>query len=349
MRPYVETLFRNPKLLLLPAILLPVVAVAVLLVMPARYTTSATLWVDRATEEQYTSSSSILTASEEEAAAFNDRLETVSFRRQVLMDAGLAPLIESLQWPISAGPATWLEDVGLGAVAAKLRAGPAKDAEESWTRALKSLLQSLEVKATGENLILVTYTGPDAENGQALVNAATSNYLREKAAAAQRKVDETNRVHDPLVSALESEVENSRAAWANFRASLPASPSDAQEQQLDELEATYRDAVARLEEMKLYRASATLSAVTEWTNTTPNATLVDEPDSPEPLIGMFALAKYAVMAGFVGVFLGAVLVVFRTWINRSLRGPGEIEALLNTSVIAILPQFETRTESSNGR
>jgi len=70
-----------------------------------------------------------------------------------------------LQWPLPAGPASWLDDVGLGAVAAKLRAGPAKDAEESWTRALKSLLESLEVKATGENLILVTYTGPDAENG----------------------------------------------------------------------------------------------------------------------------------------------------------------------------------------
>ena len=34
---------------------------------------------------------------------------------------------------------------------------------------------------------------------------------------------------------------------------------------------------------------------------------------------MIALAKYAIMAGFVGTFLGGVLVVFMTWLDRELR------------------------------
>ena len=350
MRPYLETLFRGPKLLILPALALPFVAIIALFAMPATFTTTATLWVDRAIEEQYTSSSIILTASQEEAQAFNDRLETVSFRREVIIDAGLAPLVESLQWPQPAGPASWLDDVGLAAIGGKLGGTPAKTVEESWTRATDALLSSVTVESKGENLILVTYMGPDKENAQALVNAATTNYLQEKANAAQRKVDESNRVHDPLVTALESEVETARQAWVNFSAALPVVPTTSQEQQANELEAVYREGLARLDEMKLARASATLSAVTEWTNTTPNATLVDAPDSPNALLGMLGLVKYAIMAGFVGAFLGGVLVVVRTWLDRELRIPEDIEARLEAPVIAVLPLIGgSRTEFGRGR
>ncbi len=350
MRPYLETLFRSPKLLLLPALALPIVAIAALFVMPTNYTTTATLWVDRATQEQYSSSSVVLTPSAEEAQGFNDRLNTLSFRRQVIVDAGLAPLVESLQWPQPSGPVSWLDDIGLSAVGEKLGGTSSKTLEESWTRATAALLNSVTVESKGDNLILVTYTGPDKANGQALVNAATANYLEEKANAAQRKVDESNRVHDPLVAALEAEVETARQAWVNFAASLPVSPSPAQEQQSTELEAVYKDGLSRLEEMKLNQASATLAAVTEWTNTTPNATLVDAPDSPKPLLGMTSLIKYAIMAGFVGTFIGLVLVVFRTWLDRELRIPEDIEGRLEAPVIAVLPLLGgSRTEFGRGR
>ena len=350
MRPYLETLFRNPRLLILPALALPLVAITALFAMPKQYTTTAALWVDRAIEEQFTSSSIVLTAGAEEARAFNDRLETVSFRLDVIVDAGLAPLVENLQWPQPVGPASWLDDIGLEAVGAKLGGTPAKTVEESWVRATQALLSSLKVESKGDNLIVVTYTGPDKENAQALVNAATSNYLEEKSNAAQRKVDESNRVHNPLVAALEADVETARQAWVNFSAALPTFPTASQEQQVDELEAVYRDGLSRLDAMKLNQASATLAAVTEWTNTTPNATLVDAPDRPQPLRGVASLLKYAIMAGFVGSFLGAVLVVFRTWIDRELRIPEDIEGRLDAPVIAVLPQIGgSRTEFGRGR
>lgn len=350
MRPYLETLFRSPKLLILPALALPLVAMVALFAMPTTYTTTAALWVDRAIEEQYTSSSVVLTASAEEARAFNDRLATVSFRREVIVDAGLAPLVESLQWPQPVGPASWFDDIGLDAVGAKLGGTPAKTIEQSWARATDALLNSVTVQSSGDNLIVVTYSGPDNVNAQALVNAAVSNYLDEKSNAAQRKVDESNRVHNPLVAALEEEVETARQAWVNFSASLPTTPTTSQEQQADELEAVYREGLSRLDEMKLNQASATLSAVTEWTNTTPNATLVDAPDSPVSLLGMISLVKYAIMAGFVGAFLGAVLIVFRTWLDRDLRIPEDIEARLEAPVIAVLPLIAApRTEFGRGR
>jgi uncharacterized protein involved in exopolysaccharide biosynthesis len=327
-----------------------VVAIVALFIMPTTYATTATLWVDRAIAEQYTSSSIILTPSAEEAQAFNDRLETLSFRRQVLIDAGLAPLVEAMQWPEPVGPTSWLDDFGLGAIGAKLGGTPAKTVGESWSRATTALLDSFTVETKGDNLILVTYKGPDKANAQALVSAATTNYLEEKANAAQRKVDESNRVHDPLVAALAQEVEAARQAWANFSAALPAEPSAAQEQQRAELEATYRDGLARLDEMKLNQASATLSAVTEWTNTTPNATLVDAPDEPTPLLGMLGLLKYAIMAGFVGTFLGGVLVVFRTWLDRELRIPEDVERRIEAPVIAVLPLIgPARRELGRGR
>ena len=350
MRPYFETFFRSPRLLLLPALLLPLVAIVALFVMPSNYSTSATLWVDRATETQYNSSSVILTPSDEEAKAFSDRLETLSFRRQVLTDAGLAPLVESMQWPEPSGPASWLSDVGLSAIAGKVGGAAPKTLDESWMRATDALLKSITVASKGDNLMVVTYTGPDKANGQALVSAATTNYLEEKANAAQRKVDESNRVHDPLVTQLEQEVETARQAWVNFAASLPSSPTDAQQQQSDELESVYKDGLSRLDQMKLSQASATLSAVTEWTNTTPNATLVDAPDAPTPLIGMMSIVKYAIMAGFVGLFLGMVLVVFRTWLDRELRIPEDIEGRLDVPVIAVMPMIgSSRTELRSGR
>jgi uncharacterized protein involved in exopolysaccharide biosynthesis len=345
----VETFFRNRKLLL-PALLLPAVALIALYILPSKYSTSATLWVDRATEEQYSPSAIILTPSAEEAQAFSDRLETLSFRHQVIVDAGLAPLVESMQWPEPAGPATLLDDIGLGSIAGKLGGSPAKTVDQSWTRATDALLSSITVESKGDNLLVVTYTGPDKTNGQALVSAATTNYLNEKANTAQRKVDESNRVHDPLVTQMEQEVETARQAWMNFSASLPATPTDAQKQQTDELEAVYKDGLARLDQMKTNQASATLSAVTEWTNTTPNATLVDAPDKPEPLIGMMSLVKYAVMAGFVGLFLTGVLVVFRTWLDSDLRIPEDIEGRLDVPVIAVMPMIgSTRTEFGRGR
>lgn len=350
MRPYLETLFRSPKLLLAPAVILPVVAMAALFAMPAEYSTTATLWVDRATEEQFNNSSLILTPSAQEAQAFNDRLDTLSFRREVILDAGLAPLVDSLQWPQPVGPATWLDDVGLGALASKFDGTPPKTVEESWARAANALLSSLTVQSSGDNLILVTYRGPDKTNAQDIVNAAVANYLDEKANAAQRKVDESNRVHDPLVAALETEVEAARQAWTNFSAALPSVPTAAQEQQAAELEEVYKDGLARLDEMKLNQASATLSAVTEWTNTTPNATLVDVPDSPQSPRGIFSLLKYAFMAGCVGGFLGAVLVVFRTWLDRDLRIPEDIETRLEAPVVAVLPLIgSTRTGFGRGR
>jgi capsular polysaccharide biosynthesis protein len=306
--------------------------------------------VDRAIQEQYTSSSEILTPSAEEARAFNDRLDTVTFRHDVIVDAGLAPLVESLQWPQPVGPASWLDNVGLKAIGKKLGGTPPENVQQAWSRAEAALLSSLKVQSKGDNLIVVTYSGPDKENAQALVNAATANYLEEKANAAQRKVDESNRVHDPLVSALEQEVETARQAWVNFSASLPVTPTEAQSQQEDELEAVYKDGLARLDDMKLNRAAAILAAVTEWTNTTPNATLVDAPDSPASLLGMFALAKYAVMAAFVGTFIGAVLVVFRTWLDRDLRIPEDVEARLEAPVLAVLPLIgPNRTEFGRGR
>lgn len=350
MRPYLETLFRRPRLFLVPALALPIVAAALLFAMPTKYTTSSTLWVDRATEQQYNSSAVVLTASEEEAQAFSDRLKTLSFRHQVIVDAGLAPLVESMQWPQSAGPAPLLDKIGLSALGKKFGGAPPATIADSWTRATDAVLNSVTVTTKGDNLIVVTYNGTDKTNGQALVTAATSNYLKEKADAAQRKVNESDRVHDPLVSAQEQEVETARQAWVNFTASLPASPSPTQQQQATQLENVYKDDLSRLDQMKLDQASATLSAVTQWTNTTPNATLVDSPDTPQRLLGMTSIAKYAIMAGFVGAFLGLVLVVFRTWLDRELRIPEDIEGRLEAPVIAVLPLIGgARRELGSGR
>ncbi len=345
MKPYLETAFRRPRLFILPALVLSLLTIAALVAMPSKQSTTATLWVDVAIEEQFSSSSDVLTASEEEARAFTDRLNTLAFRRQVLVDAGLAPLIESLEWPAPSAPGTWLASQGLPFAGRFGGAKPA-DVDTAWTMATDHVLKSITVTPKGENLVQVTYTGSDATNAQKLVEAATNNYLKEKAAAAQRKVDESNRVHDPIIAALTIEVEQARQAWANFTASLPPVPTAVLASQAAELEKTYRDGAERLEQLKLSRASATLSALAEWTNKSANVTLVDAPDEPSSSVGPISIAKFAIFAAMVGAGIGGVLVVFRTWMSREIRIPEDIETRLEIPVIAVLPLV---VEAGRGR
>jgi uncharacterized protein involved in exopolysaccharide biosynthesis len=337
LKSYLETLFRNPRLVLAPILVLPVLAFVALKVLPTSYTTSATLWVDVATDESSASSAKVSTPSQDEAKAFQDWLETVAFRKQMITDAGLAPQVEALQWPAPTAPGTWFADIGLSPVAKKLDGTTPATADEARKRATDYVLKTIHVTAKGDNLVMVTYSGPDKANGQKLVEAATSNYLREKASAAQRKVDESNRVHDPIIADLEQEVEDARNAYSSFSASLPSIPTAAQQQQLTDLETAYKDATSRLEELKLNRDSSTLSTLTDWTNKSTNVSLIDAPDSPQNTQGLMALAKMAILAGMLGSFLGGVLVVLRTWLDRELRIPEDIEARLGRPVIAVLP------------
>lgn len=337
MKPYIESFFRRPYLVIVPALLLPLAVMAALLLLPRTHSTTATLWVDRAIEETYTGGA-VAAPSVEEASAFHSRLETVSFRRQVIIDAGLAEQVEQGQWPAPSRLAGWLADIGLTPLASRLGGGSLSSAEAAWTRATDAVRDAFTVEARGEHLVLVAFTSTEDSSAQALLEAATNNYLQEKANAAQRKVEETLRVHDPMVAAQEAEVEAARQVWVDFTESLPASPNAFQLQQADGLESAYRDGLARLEEMKLNRTGATLAAVTEWTNKSRSTTLVDPPAAPSPDLGPFSILVFGVLGGGVGLFIGGVLVVFRTWVDEgSLRGPEDIEVRLGMPVLAVLP------------
>ena len=337
MKSYLETLFRHPRMLILPVVLLPLLALLALEVLPTSYTTSATLWVDVATDTSSASASKASTPSTDEAAAFQDWLATVAFRKQIVTDAGLAPQVEAMQWPSPMAPGTWFADIGLNPVAKKLSGTQPATVDDAWKAATDYVLKTITVSAKGDNLLLVTYNGPDRAAGQKLVQAATSNYLREKGDAAQRKVDESNNVHDPIIANLQGEVDEARKEYSSYAASMPATPTQAQSQQLQDLETAYQDATSRLEQLKLNRDSSTLSTLTDWTNKSTNVTLVDAPDLPQKALGVTSLVKYGIMAAMLGFVLAFVLIVLRTWLDRELRIPEDVETRLGRPVIAVLP------------
>ena len=350
MKSYFETLFRHPRWLILPVLLLPVLALVALNVMPASYKTSATLWVDVATDTSSANPTKASSPSTDEAAAFQDWLATVAFRKQIVTDAGLAPQVEAMQWPSPTAPGTWFSEIGLKPVAKKLGGSTPANVDAAWKAATDYVLKTIVVTPKGDNLLLVTYSGPDRAVGQKLVQAATSNYLREKGAAAQRKVDESNNVHDPIIANLQQEVDEARKEYTSFAATMPATPTQAQTQQLTDLETAYKDATSRLEQLKLNRDSSTLSTLTDWTNKSTNVTVVDAPDAPQKALGVMALAKYVVMTAMLGFVLGSVLIVFRTWLDRDLRIPDDIETRLGRPVIGVLPLIaEPKIGAARGR
>jgi capsular polysaccharide biosynthesis protein len=345
LRPYLETLFRLPLLFIVPALALPVLVFLGQKAMPQTYKVTATLWVDSPSTLQRNQTGQIQTASATEAQTFRERLSTNAFRDQVIKDAGLTDSVNNLKWPKGQAPGKWLAKVPVISPLARALGGtdPA-DKDAAWKRAYATLLK-LQIKDEGNNVFTVTYLGPEGDIGQKLVNAAAKNFLSEKAATNKRKIDERNAVNQGYVDSARVDMENARNAYQDFLGTLPAEPSSNQTRRLGLLQSAYEDSLRNLQQMRLNQVQAAEGVVQEVTNDSRNVILVDAPTPgkpPVPAYGLKHMAVLAIAAGFLGLALGGILIVFRTWMDRALRVTADVQLRLQAPVVGSLPTINIR-------
>lgn len=345
MRPYLETLFRLPLLFIVPALALPVLVFLGQKAMPQTYKVTATMWVDSPASLQRNQQGQIQTASSMEAQTFRERLSTNAFRDQVIKDAGLTDSVNALKWPKGQAPGKWLAKLpGMKPFAKVLGGTDPADKDAAWKRAYATLL-SLQIKDEGNNVFTVTYLGPDGEIGQKLVNAATKNYLAEKAATNKRKIDERNAINQGYVDQARADMEGARTAYQDYLGTLPAEPSSNQVRRLGLLQSAYEDSLRNLQQLRLNQVQAAESTLQEVTNDSRNVLLVDSPSPakpPVPAYGMKHVAVLAIAAGFLGLALGGILIVFRTWMDRALRVTADVQLRLQAPVVGSLPTINVR-------
>lgn len=345
MRPYLETMFRLPFLFIVPAIALPVLVFFGLKAMPQTYKVQAAMWVDSPATLQRNQQGQIQTASAMEAQTFRERLSTQAFRDQVIKDAGLGDAVDKLQWPKGKAPGKWLAGVpGLSPLAKALGGTDPANKDAAWKRAYAVVL-GMRIKDEGNNVFTVTYVGPDGDIGQKLVNIATKDYLAEKAAANKKKIDDHNAINQAYVDAAKADVDANRAAYQDYLGTLPAEPNSNQQRRLTLLQSTYEDSLRNLQSLRLNQVQAAESTLTEVNNDSRNVVLVDAPvpgKPPVPAYGMKHTALLAIAAGFLGLALGSILIVFRTWMDRALRVTADVQLRLQAPVIGALPTVNIR-------
>jgi hypothetical protein len=331
MKPYVMTALRDPLLWLVPALLLPLL-VAIGAVMISRQSeVKATIWTQvpsligtPAPQETPQPPAEI------EAATFNERLSTESFRASILTAAGLDDQVTQGKWPGKSG---------LGSLLAKLPffgGSSSNDAEANRNRALGAVKKSLKAEARGNNLVHIVYVGGDAQTGVALVNGAIEAYQEENLKQNSAVLD----FYEKQVSEREQDLE---AAAADLRAfyegdltavGAPTAPSEAQ------LQSVYNVRLSQYELAVSRQVDAQVRVQASLTTKDNEFSVVDPPSVP---LGSALNVSQAAMLTFTGVFfgvgLGVMLIVLRTWLDQVVRRAEDVQRLLGLKLLAVVPDL----------
>ena len=140
-------------------------------------------------------------------------------------------------------------------------------------------------------------------------------------------------------------MENARNAYQDYLGTLPSEPTTTQQRRLSLLQSTYEDSLRNLQQLRLNQVQSAEDTLTEVNNDSRNVILVDSPTPgkpPVPAYGMKHVALLAIAAGFLGLALGAILIVFRTWLDRALRVTADVQLRLQAPVVGTLPTINVR-------
>jgi hypothetical protein len=331
MRPYVMTALRSPSLWLVPALLLPLL-VAICAVMISRQSeVKATIW----TQVPSLIDTPVPAATPQppakiEAATFNERLGTESFRASILTAAGLDDQAAQGEWPGKSG---------LRSILAKLPffgGSSSNDTEANRGRALDAVKKSLKAEAGGNNLLYVVYVGGDADTGVALVNGAIEAYQDEN-------LTQNNAILNFYAEQVAEQQRELAAADADLRAfyegdsaaaGASGAPSEAQLQSIYNVRLSqYELAVGRQVDAQV-RAQASLTTMDN------EFSVVDLPRVP---LGSALNRSQAAMLTFMGVVLGVglgvLLIVLRTWLDQVVRRGEDVRKLLGLELLAVVPDL----------
>lgn len=371
MRPYIETAFRHPLLLLVPILLIPFLVAIGAYLTTRHYEVSAALWAHVPSIMGTEGGTSYRPPAATEAQTFEERLSTESFRSSVITSAGLDEKVESGEWPPSSGLGRLLSKTPVTEpIANLLGLDPPGSAADRHDRALEKVESSMTVEARGDNLVRIIQTGDDPEVGVALVEAAIEVYHEEQARSSAAQAQAIIQFYEGQVAERREDLEEAEAALLSFQARYPAADDEAllpaqaeqlaglspegqypatedgslpptQAQQLAQLQTEYDISLSQYELALERLGEAQLRADTDVTGSQSSFSVVDPPTLPDgPTLDVSRAVTLVFMGIVFGVGIGGVLVLVRTWSDQTLRRAEDIEQRLRVPVLASLPRVE---------
>jgi uncharacterized protein involved in exopolysaccharide biosynthesis len=348
LRRYLETLFRLKELFLIPIIAVPVIAVLALASMGRQYEIKASVWVEPSPLLDPVALSRT-PPNQLEAQALKERLETESFRKEIMDKVGLTDAILQGQWPVSSKLGNLVEDAGLARVVGlrtilkQLGLVSPSSTNEALRAGLSMIKRSIRVTPEGNNLLRITYNGKEPELGRRLIEETITLYnektLQNRVQEGQAGIDFYGR----QVLAQEARVREASEAVRQHLEQYPAPPpgqarSAIEQAELDNLQRAYNLELALYESALRKLEQVRVAAEGLVSNRTQFFQVVDPPSTPDPTrFTKRGVAAVLLLGLTLGVGLGLLPIIFFTWIDNTVRSRQDIEKLVNTSVILDVP------------
>jgi uncharacterized protein involved in exopolysaccharide biosynthesis len=345
MRPYVVTALRNPLLWIVPAVLLPLLVAVGAIVTSRQAHVEATVWTQVSSLID-TTGSSLKPPAQIEADTFNERLDTESFRSDIITAAGLDDQVKNGQWPGRSGVASLLAKFPLTKpLAGFFGTSSSGDAETNRNLALDAVKSSIVAEPRGNNLLYITYTGDSTDTGIALVTGAVNTYQKENLGQSSTQAQAIIDFYTKQVASAQQSLEQADSDLRAFEAEHPSSPSaprpPSEAQQLAQLQSTYNIRLSQYELALNRQSDAEVRAQASLTTSDNDFQVVDQPHAPG---GLSLNLRHAAMLTFVGIVfgfgLGALLIVVRTWSDETVRSREDIKGLFGLDLLAVLPNVK---------
>lgn len=331
-----ETFFRHRLLLLGPVVLVLVGAMGWVLIQPPTYSSSVRVWVEKQTLVPDPNENPYLTPAQEQAGVLTELIDTKYFDAKVGRRSPLFGAIKAASAHGSGGIRTHLMRlVGL--------AGPAGTLTDSQVddQVFGTILASTLVIPSGPEIMTVTYSAGDPQMATMVAQAIVDQYMDETLTNERTQADAAVAFYMSQVKQSQADMAVADKAVDDY---LLANPSqrganavpDARMLQLrqddDAAHQRTNSVLDKLDTARLNRVALDQSG-TSGIRVLDKAELPTSPSS---------IKKVVIEAVGVGLVLAILIVVVGvlalTWLDSTIRGPQEVETILDLRPVGSVPR-----------
>lgn len=348
MRRYLETLLRLKGVFIIPALTIPIIAVVIVLYTGQVYQVSASIWVqpsDLLDPVAFTR----VTPNKIEGQALRERLETESFRQEIMDRVGLTEAIEASEWPTPSPLHVKVEDMGwtevpvLRSVLGMMGLTLPDSVDGALSFGLSTVKDSIAIVPDGNNLLRIAYIGKEPDLGKRLIDEIIALYNEKTIEIAAEEAQLSIDFYAEQAQLRDGHLQESNDALQQFLTDYP-DPIPGQTRaafevaQLSSLQRShtleqtlYEGALRKLEQVRI-------DAEAGVTNRNQSFKVIDPPVAPDSAgITTKAISMVVVVGIFMGVAVGGFLIIMLTWLDHTVRTKEDFEDVLTAPLVALVP------------
>ncbi|WP_069801786.1 Wzz/FepE/Etk N-terminal domain-containing protein [Thermogemmatispora onikobensis] len=321
-----EAIFRRPLQLILLLVIFPALAIAVVLILPPSYETTASLWALRRYEVIGATGPETnlqATPAETQATALSELLQSRTFALKVASQTQLASTLDT-----------------------RTRSDPLLRDDALFTEISKHVL----VRAVGYNLFTITYENKSAQIAQQVVNSVIENYSQQSQQFSIAEAQYLLQNYQGQLVKAQQDAANAAAAEARYLTNHPdlahqvltSGPDYAAT--LDPayglLHSQTKQAQATVENLQSLIASLNQEISSQGTGTNSLFKVIDSPSVGTQQVSRM---KSLLIGGAIGLVAALVscsaLVIIQVRRNRAVYTPLDLQKITTLPVLAQLPRL----------